>query len=109
MSSIARHHNEWLSLLDVSGPFLSLPVLLRVLPQGLPAHEPDIARDLRAAHEEYLVYSVRFRNRVFIPLGSYVARIQRKRHVCILAMMLFLFVLVVGFIYEWMKGALEWD
>jgi NADH-quinone oxidoreductase subunit A len=26
-----------------------------------------------------------------------------------LSMMLFLFVLVVGFIYEWMKGALEWD
>ena len=26
-----------------------------------------------------------------------------------LAMMLFLFVLVVGFVYEWMKGALEWD
>jgi NADH-quinone oxidoreductase subunit A len=26
-----------------------------------------------------------------------------------LAMMLFLFVLVVGFIYEWVKGALEWD
>ena len=26
-----------------------------------------------------------------------------------LAMLLFLAVLVVGFIYEWMKGALEWD
>ncbi len=26
-----------------------------------------------------------------------------------LAMMVFLFVLVVGFIYEWKKGALEWD
>lgn len=26
-----------------------------------------------------------------------------------LAMMLFLLVLVVGFIYEWKKGALEWD
>lgn len=26
-----------------------------------------------------------------------------------LAMMLFLAVLVVGFIYEWVKGALEWD
>ncbi len=26
-----------------------------------------------------------------------------------LAMMLFLAVLVVGFIYEWKKGALEWD
>ena len=25
------------------------------------------------------------------------------------AMMLFLGVLVIGFIYEWMKGALEWD
>lgn len=25
------------------------------------------------------------------------------------AMMVFLFVLVIGFIYEWMKGALEWD
>ncbi len=25
------------------------------------------------------------------------------------AMMLFLFVLVVGFIYEWKKGALEWE
>ena len=26
-----------------------------------------------------------------------------------LAMMLFLLILVVGFIYEWMKGALEWE
>ncbi len=25
------------------------------------------------------------------------------------AMMVFLFVLVVGFVYEWKKGALEWD
>jgi NADH-quinone oxidoreductase subunit A len=26
-----------------------------------------------------------------------------------IAMMIFLAVLVIGFIYEWMKGALEWD
>ena len=30
--SIARHHAEWLSLVEVSGPFLSMPVLLKVLP-----------------------------------------------------------------------------
>jgi len=52
-TSIARHHNEWLSLLDVSGPFLSIPVLLRALPQGLEAHESDVARDLRSAFDEW--------------------------------------------------------
>ena len=51
--SIARHHNEWLSLTEVSGPFLSLPVLLRVFPQGLDAHDPDHLRDLRLAHDEW--------------------------------------------------------
>ena len=25
------------------------------------------------------------------------------------AMMIFLFILIVGFVYEWKKGALEWD
>ena len=26
-----------------------------------------------------------------------------------LAMAIFLFILIIGFIYEWMKGALEWE
>ena len=26
-----------------------------------------------------------------------------------LAMAIFLFILVIGFVYEWMKGALEWE
>ena len=26
-----------------------------------------------------------------------------------LAMVIFIFILIVGFIYEWMKGALEWE
>ena len=51
--SIARHHAEWLSLVEVSGPFLSMPVLMRVFPQGLVAHDPDLHRDLRMAHEEW--------------------------------------------------------
>ena len=51
--SIARHHAEWLSLVEVSGPFLSMPVLLRVFPQGLEAHDPEHLRLLRMAHEEW--------------------------------------------------------
>jgi hypothetical protein len=51
--SIGRHHNEWLSLVDVSGPFLSLPVLLRVFPHGLDGHDPDTFRAFRRAYDEW--------------------------------------------------------
>ena len=51
--SIARHHNEWLSLLEVSGPFLSLPVLLKVFPQGLEEQDSEARKDLRIAHDEW--------------------------------------------------------
>jgi hypothetical protein len=51
--SIARHHAEWLSLVEVSGPFLSMPVLLEAFPQGLEAHDPDHHRLLRIAHDEW--------------------------------------------------------
>ncbi len=32
--SVSRQHADWLSLVEVSGPFVSLPVLLRAFPQG---------------------------------------------------------------------------
>ena len=32
--TIAKHHAEWLSLIEVSGPFLSLPVLVQRFPAG---------------------------------------------------------------------------
>ena len=51
--SAARHHAEWLSLVEVSGPFVSLPALLRVFPQGLEAHDPDLAKRLRLRYEEW--------------------------------------------------------
>ena len=51
--SVARHHNEWLSLVDISGPFLSLPVLMRVFPQQLDALDANIARDTRLAYSEW--------------------------------------------------------
>lgn len=52
--STARHHSEWLSLVEASGPFLSLPVLLEAFPQGLDAHEPEHLQKLRLAYEEWL-------------------------------------------------------
>lgn len=51
--SITRHHNEWLSLVPNSGPFLSLPVLAKTFPQGLDAHDADHARRLRLAFDEW--------------------------------------------------------
>src|SRR5260370_1208446 len=53
MSSIARHHAAWLSLIEVSGPFLSMPVLLRVFPQGLDAPDAELGRLLRMAYDEW--------------------------------------------------------
>ncbi len=38
--SIARHDFEWLSVLEIYGPFLSIPVLVRAFSQGLDADEP---------------------------------------------------------------------
>ena len=51
--SIAHHHTEWLSLLETSGPFLSLEVLLHAFPQGLDDDEPDLRRRLRLAYDEW--------------------------------------------------------
>ena len=52
--SIARHHAEWLSLVEVSGPFLSLPVLLRAFPQGLPARDPELSKETKLMFEDWL-------------------------------------------------------
>ena len=51
--STAREHAEWLSLVPVSGPFLSMPVLLQAFPQGLDAHDPDHARSLRQEYANW--------------------------------------------------------
>lgn len=51
--SVIRHHADWLSLIESSGPFVSLPVLMRVFPQGLEPRDPAQAKALRAAYEEW--------------------------------------------------------
>ena len=53
MSTVLRQHVEWLSLIETSGPFLSLPVLTRAFPQGLPPHDPDRHALLRQALDEW--------------------------------------------------------
>jgi hypothetical protein len=58
--SIARHHAEWLSLVPVSGPFLSLPVLMEVFNTGLEPHDPGHARLLR---QEYANWQGSFEKR----------------------------------------------
>jgi hypothetical protein len=52
--STARHHAEWLSLVETSGPFVSMPVLMRVFPQGLDQRDPAKALRLREAYEDWL-------------------------------------------------------
>lgn len=51
--STKKHHAEWLSLLEISGPFVSLPVLEKVFPQGLDAHDAEHARRMRLALDEW--------------------------------------------------------
>ena len=51
--AVTQHHTEWLRLVDISGPFLSLPVLNRVFPQQLDNAPPDLRQDVRLAFAEW--------------------------------------------------------
>jgi hypothetical protein len=48
-----RHHLDWLDLVDVSGPFLTLPVLTRVWSPQLDALEAEVRKSLRTAHDQW--------------------------------------------------------
>ena len=47
------HHAEWLSLIDISGPFLAEPVLKDAFPQGLEGLDPAKRRTVRQAYDEW--------------------------------------------------------
>jgi hypothetical protein len=53
---VARKHAEWLSLIDISGPFLSMPVLLESFPQGLDLNDDEslVRRRVRLAYDEWI-------------------------------------------------------
>jgi hypothetical protein len=46
-------HSEWMSLVPISGPFLSRPVLERVFPQGLDRIDTPLRQRVRRAYEEW--------------------------------------------------------
>lgn len=50
MSSI---HDDWLSLIDISGPFLAVPVLKDAFPQGLEELDVVKRKRLRQAYDEW--------------------------------------------------------
>lgn len=51
--TIDQKHAEWLSLLEVPGAFLAVPVLKQTLPQGLEKVETPFRQRLRSAHDEW--------------------------------------------------------
>lgn len=53
MRSKQSQHSEWLSLIETSGPFLTLSMLEQVFPQGLETVETSTRKQLRAAYEEW--------------------------------------------------------
>ncbi|MHB9068765.1 MAG: Eco57I restriction-modification methylase domain-containing protein [Sedimentisphaerales bacterium] len=53
MARKISQHTEWLSLIEVSGPFLVVSELERVFPQGLDVVETPRRQRLRAAYEEW--------------------------------------------------------
>ena len=52
MAKLSKH-TEWLSLVEISGPFLAVSVLDKVFPQGLEAIYPDSKKRIRNAYEEW--------------------------------------------------------
>lgn len=41
LTSVARHHAEWLALIDIAGPFLDLGILTGIFPQGIDGAADD--------------------------------------------------------------------
>jgi hypothetical protein len=51
--SAPNMHHDWLSLIEISGPFLAVPVLKESFPQGLEELDATKRKRLRQAYEEW--------------------------------------------------------
>jgi hypothetical protein len=52
MNNLPQHH-DWLALIEISGPFLAVPVLKEAFPQGLEELDGTKRKRLRQAYEEW--------------------------------------------------------
>ncbi|MDO6497743.1 Eco57I restriction-modification methylase domain-containing protein [Photobacterium sanguinicancri] len=53
MAYSTNQHAEWLSLIEVSGPFLAEPILNQAFPQGLEKVDPVKKRQFRQTYDEW--------------------------------------------------------
>ena len=53
MSATNTLHHDWLSLIEISGPFLAVPVLKEAFPQGLEELDAAKRKRLRQAYDEW--------------------------------------------------------
>jgi hypothetical protein len=51
--SVKQHHDEWLNLLERSGPFLTVPVLSRVWPARLDPITSDVMAEFRQSFDKW--------------------------------------------------------
>jgi hypothetical protein len=53
--SAASEYAELLKLIEISGPFISLPVFKEVFPQGFAKDSPDQIRELRIENKRHFL------------------------------------------------------
>ena len=52
-NSAAQQHRQWLELVDTEGPFLSVPAITELYPQGMPGLKRDCREALRTARPAF--------------------------------------------------------
>ncbi len=52
-NSAAQQHRQWLELVDTEGPFLSVPAITELYPQGMPGLKRDCREALRTAKSAF--------------------------------------------------------
>ena len=116
--------NDYLPILIFIGVALLVGVLPMVLGRLVAPHHPDPAKlspyecGFEAFEDTRMKFDVRYYlvAILFIVFDLEIAflfpwavALKQIGRPGFLAMVLFLGILIVGFVYEWMKGALEWE